>query len=227
MLSLVPWIGSTAVERQGVLWFSMAFICFRRSRTCFFITPLFLRPFSHSTQWQFKNGQWRLWPFSIDRIPWLLQIVQERSAFFLVCFSSSLEAWSISLFQSVEKRSQTEISFFVDDALTASTIDRIVERNLFIRWPLYSVTDKQMSVKSKSRSWLAKVSKVSRAQIETGQIDVHSKQNKCQLFWMNEWINECTYSFCNFSFIRTIMSYFLCRSIESSDEVVPYSTYSE
>lgn len=147
MLSLVPWIGSTAVERQGVLWFSMAFICFRRSRTCFFITPLFLRPFSHSTQWQFKNGQWRLWPFSIDRIPWLLQIVQERSAFFLVCFSSSLEAWSILLFQSVEKRSQTEISFFVDDALTASTIDRIGGRYT------QSLTSKCQSSQNLAHDW--------------------------------------------------------------------------
>lgn len=52
---------------------------------------LFRRPLTHRSQWQFKKGQWCLWPLRFDRTPWLLQRVHEGLRSFLMRISFSRE----------------------------------------------------------------------------------------------------------------------------------------
>lgn len=68
-----------------------SFICFLRRRTCCFMMSLFRRPLTHRSQWQFKKGQWCLWPLRFDRTPWLLQRVHEGLRSFLMRISFSRE----------------------------------------------------------------------------------------------------------------------------------------
>ena len=77
-----------------------SFICFLRRRTCCFMMSLFRRPLTHRSQWQFKKGQWCLWPLRFDRTPWLLQRVHEGFRSFLMRISLSREDSSMSRYLS-------------------------------------------------------------------------------------------------------------------------------
>lgn len=56
---------------------------------------LFLRPLTHRSQWQFKKGQWCLWPLRFERTPWLLQRVHDGFRSFLVPMSFSRQELSM------------------------------------------------------------------------------------------------------------------------------------
>ena len=163
-------------EMHWLFLLPISFICFRRRRTCFFIVTRFWRPFTHSSQWQLKNGQpRRLWPLNFHRTPWLIQSVHVGLHSFLscVCFFFIEVSLILSRQYFVQKLSTKRVSFFRDDALNASIIAEQIERNVLQGG--YEVNDKHMSVKKNSRSWLGKVLLACSWNRQRG---IHSPQNK-------------------------------------------------
>lgn len=100
-LSILP-RGSAAGTQQARL--PKSFICFLRRRTCCFIMSLFRHPLTHRSQWQFKKGQWCLWPLRFDRTPWLLQSVHEGLRSFLTPINFSRDVSSIFLGRKVKPK---------------------------------------------------------------------------------------------------------------------------
>ena len=163
-------------EMHWLFLLPISFICFRRRRTYFFIVTRFWRPFTHSSQWQLKNGQpRRLWPLNFHRTPWLIQSVHVGLHSFLscVCFFFIEVSLILSRQYFVQKLSTKRVSFFRDDALNASIIAEQIERNVLQGG--YEVNDKHMSVKKNSRSWLGKVLLACSWNRQRG---IHSPQNK-------------------------------------------------
>lgn len=85
---------------------------------------LFLRPLTHRSQWQFKKGQWCLWPLRFERTPWLLQRVHDGFRSFLVPISFSRE--ELSMFPC--RRQYSEL-FCQGDALNLSSFFSTITRS--------------------------------------------------------------------------------------------------